>query len=367
MTRVLVLYNALGVGGAERSLAVLVPGLRERGFDPFVATLRATGRYYEQLRSQGISCAFVDMRSRWDVGGAARAYRLHGTRPDVVLTHSIDADLLGHAIARRARVPHVTVEQGGVGIPRRRHRSLLTRIVAPRVDGVVAVSGSQIPDLRRLGYRPERIRVVPNGIADHRPTRSRAEARKALGYGSNDVVAGLVASLRPEKRPDVFVEAVARARARNPRIHGLVVGGGTERTSLEPRARAADVQLLGERDDVPDLMVAVDAVCLSSDVEGLPLAVVEAMSLARPIIATDVGGLRDAVVHGTSGWLVPPGDPDAYADALLELAADPDRARAMGEQGLRRFEGRFTADAMADGYAQLLREVVAERHPRGRP
>ena len=359
----LILCNALEVGGAERSLGLLVPGLRERGFEPFVATLRRTGRYFDELRAAGIPSAFVDMRSRWDVRGGLRALRLGRVEPGVVLTHSIDADLLGQLIALRLGVPHVAIEQGGVGIPRGRHRIVLAQLVAPRVDRVVAVSRTQVPDLLRLGYREDRIRVIPNGVAGHHPSRTRGEVRAKLGFDSSDVVAALVAGLRPEKRPDVFVGAVARARQRDRRVHGLVIGGGAQFAEIARQARATGggVQLLGERADVADLMLAADAVCLSSDVEGLPLAVVEAMSLAKPVISTDVGGLRDAVVPGKTGWLVPRRDVEAYAGALLELAADAARAAQMGEEGEKLFEERFTAEGMIDRYAEVLSEVANAR------
>ena len=102
-TRVLFLYSGLGVGGAERQLAALVPGLRDRGFEPVVATLRVRGRFFEELRAEGIPTSFVDMRARWDVRGAIRAYRLWRLRPEVVVTHSVDAQVLGHLVAARAR------------------------------------------------------------------------------------------------------------------------------------------------------------------------------------------------------------------------------------------------------------------------
>jgi len=362
--RVLMLCNALEVGGAERSLGLLVPGLRERGFELFVATLRRRGRYFDELRSAGVETAFVGMRSRWDVRGGLRAYRLGRGRPDVVLTHSIDADLLGQTIAYRLGVPHVVMEHGGYGIHRALHRARLTRLVAPRVARVVAVSRTQIPDLRRLGYRADRISVIPNGVADHHPTRTREEVRNELGLDPSAIVAALVAGLRPVKRPDVFVDAVVRARQRDRRIHGLVVGGGVQFAELARKTRSAGagVDMLGERTDVADLMQAADAVCLSSDVEGLPLAVLEAMSLAKPVISTDVGGLRDAVVPGVTGWLVPRRNPDAYADALVELAVDAARARRMGAEGEKLFKERFTAEAMSDRYAELLSEVGSTRH-----
>jgi glycosyltransferase involved in cell wall biosynthesis len=360
-TRVLFLYSALQVGGAERQLALLVLGLRDRGFTPIVATLRARGRFYDELAGAGVECHFVGMRSRWDLRGALRGYRLWKLRPDLVVTVSVDAQVIGQAIAERSRVPHVTVEHGGPGIYRGRHREFLARLVARRVDRVVVVSPSQVPDLHRLSFRPDAIRIVPNGSAPIAAGRSRAETRSELELESDDVVATLVAGLRPEKRPDVFVDAVLRANARNPRIRGLVVGGGRLLADVQKQAEGGGgaVLVLGERADVADLMNASDAVCFSSDVEALPVAVLEAMALAKPVVSTDVGGIRDAVVPGETGWRVPRQDTEAFAAALLEVARDAREAEQRGERGRERYVAQFTVDAMIDRYAELFARAAA--------
>jgi glycosyltransferase involved in cell wall biosynthesis len=357
--RILFLYTALQVGGAERHLALLVLALRDRGFEPVVATLRGRGRFFEELHAADVRSVFVDMRSRWDLRGALRAYRLWRLRPDIVVTVSIDAQVIGQAIAERARARHVTMEHGGAGIHRGLHRELLTMLVARRVDEVVAVSASQMKDLRRLGFRDESIRIVPNGTPRLPVSRSAAETRQELGLDEDAVVALLVAGLRPEKRPDVFVDAVARAHAADPRIRGIVVGGGRLLGDIRRRADATDgaVRVLGERSDVADLICASDAVCFSSDVEALPVAALEAMSLGKPIVATDVGGLQDAVVPGETGWLVPPRDPAAFAVALLEVANDPAAAAERGRRGYSRYEERFTVESMVERYVALLSDA----------
>jgi len=137
-----------------------VPELQNRGLDPFVATLRHRGRHYEALRREGVPTQFIGMRSRMDITGIARAYRLWRLRPDVVVTSSVDAQVIGHLIAVRAGAPHVTVEHGGPGLPRALHRRLLVRMVAPWVDCVIAVSATQLDELRHLvaepvGYLPK--------------------------------------------------------------------------------------------------------------------------------------------------------------------------------------------------------------------
>jgi glycosyltransferase involved in cell wall biosynthesis len=356
LKRILCLSSTLGVGGRERQLALLLPELQKRGFEPIVATLRHRGRHFEALSRQGVATRFIGMRSRGDVRGIARAYRLWHLRPDVVFTSSVDAQVIGQLIAARAQVPHVTVEHGGTGLPRALHRRLLVRLVAPRIDRVVAVSSSQLAELARLGFRSARITVIPNGIPAPTAARPRTEVRAELDVADDDVLALLVATLRPEKRAGDFVEAVGRAHAREPRLQGLVVGGGPELERVRSLAAgpAGVVRVLGERSDVADLIAAADVVCLTSAFEGLPISVLEAMALSRPLVATRVGGIPDAVEDGRSGRLVPPGDTDAFAEALVALARAPALRRAMGETALAAYRKHFTLEAMADRYADLL-------------
>jgi glycosyltransferase involved in cell wall biosynthesis len=367
-TRVLVVFSTLAVGGAERQLAWLVPGLQARGFEVLVATLRERGRYFDQLRDAGIRTAHVAMRSRTDVRGLVRAFRLWRTHPALVLTQSVDAQVIGQAIARRAGAAHVTIEQGGPGIHTSRRRMILIGLVAPRVDRVICVSRSQVPELRRLGYRTASIRVVPNGSAEPVTTRRPEETRRELGLQQADCVALLVASLRPEKRPDVFLEAVRRATTVEPCIRGLVAGGGPLLDEIRRSASVnGDVAVLGERSDVADLMACADIVCLSSDVEGIPLAVVEAMALGRPVVATDVGGLRELVDPPRTGVLVPPNDPASFSAAIVDLARAPEAREAMGASAHDRFRANFTAELMVDRYANVLAEALEARDQTARP
>ena len=299
------------------------------------------------------------MRSRFDIRGARRAYRLWRLRPDVVFTSSIDAQVIGHAVAVRAGARHVTAEHGGAGIPRAFHRKALVRLVAPRVDRVIAVSTSQVSELRGLGYPDDRISVIPNGIPMPLPSRPPESIRAELGLSNDDVVAVFVATLRPEKRADQFVEAVIRANARDPRLRGVVVGGGPDLERVRSLAGPTSgvVQVIGERKDVADLIVAGDVVCLSSSFEGLPMIVLEAMALGRPVVSTSVGGIPEAVEPGRTGWLVPPRDIEAYAEALVDVARVPESRRAMGEEAKRTYEARYTLERMAEQYAHVLADV----------
>jgi glycosyltransferase involved in cell wall biosynthesis len=274
---------------------------------------------------------------------------------------------MGQAIARRAGAAHVFNEHtpltpAGELLAMRPRQRLLTRLVAPRVDRVIQVSERQAEPLVRLGYRRERIVTVPNGVfaSDLGATADRAKARETLGLREEEFAVLCAANLRPEKRVDAFIEAVARARAEGAsQLRGLVAGGGPEQERLERRAAELDgVELLGSRGDVAALMAACDAVALLSEAEALPMSILEAMAHARPVVTSDVGGAGEAVSDGETGIVVPPGDVTAAAAALARLAGDPARARALGEAGRARQRERFDGEAMVDGYWRALEEVA---------
>lgn len=309
---------------------------------------------------------FIGMRSRADVRGIARAYGLWREKPEIVFSSSVDAQVIGHLVATRAGAAHVTVEHGGAGLPRSLHRRLLVRAVAPRIDRVIAVSATQLGELQDLGFRAERITVIPNGILAPLPRRSREAVRAELGIAEDEVLALLLATLRPEKRADIFLEAIQLAHAREPRVRGVVAGGGPQLSRV--RSLAAEVpgivHVLGERNDVADLITASDLVCLTSTFEGLPMTILEAMALSRPVIATRVGGIPDAVTDGQTGRLVPLADTDAFAQALVELARQPALRRAMGEAASATYRDRYTLTSMADHYAEVLRTLADDRGDR---
>jgi glycosyltransferase involved in cell wall biosynthesis len=275
-----------------------------------------------------------------------------------VVTRGVSGQLVGAAIARRAGCPHVLNEHtpltpAGELLPMRRHQRLVTRLAAPRLHHVIAVTRRQIEPLTRLGYRRERIEVISNGVFE--------SARAAAAPRGGGFTAFYAARLEPEKGVGVFIRGVAAARRCEPGLRGLVAGDGPERGRLERLAAGSGVELLGVRDDVPELMAAADVVALTSEAEALPMSVLEAMANARPVVVTDVGGTAEAVVHGETGLLVPAGDADAVARALLELAVDPDRARRMGEAGRSRQQELFAGERMVDEYERALARIARGR------
>jgi glycosyltransferase involved in cell wall biosynthesis len=363
MPQILFLCSELRTGGAERQWSILIPGLAERGFDVRLLTLMGRGRFFDEIAAAGVSSKCVGLTSRWDFRGIARALELAKPAPEIVITQGTNAQVLGHLIASRAKARHVTIDHTPPGLPRRLHRRLLVRLVARYVDYAIAVSRSQLRDLAHLGFDRARLRVIYNGLPALRPTRSRDDARASLGIESQDFVILVLAGLRAQKRVPVFIEAVAAAHARENRIKGIVAGGGPDLGDLRSLAEqcGSSASLLGERSDVADLIVASDAVCLTSWTEATPIALIEAMALGRPVIAGSVGGVGEIVVDRETGLLVRRPDSGLFASAFYELAMEPSRARALGEAGKARYERLFTVDKMLDDYVELLHLVMSSK------
>jgi glycosyltransferase involved in cell wall biosynthesis len=358
--RLLFVCPDMRTGGAERHWATLIAELAGRGHDVKLVALAATGPFFEDVVARGVPAECLGLRRRTDPRGLRRALALAAEfRPDAVVTRGVSGQLVGEGIARRAKAVHVFNEHTpltptGRLVPARPHQRALTRVAARTVDHVVAVTGRQVPPLEALGYPGGRIDVVPNGVFE----RDVDGIQPSDELGGDGFAALCVAGLRPEKRVDLFIEAVRAARKSSPEVRGYVAGEGRERERLERLAAGSGVSLLGARRDALELVAAANVMCLPSEAEALPMSILEAMALARPVVATDVGGTRDQVVDGETGHLVPPGDAGAITRALVALAADRGRAADMGEAGRRLQRERFTGEAMVEGYERAFEEAV---------
>jgi len=361
--RVTFVAPTLAVGGAESFLAALVLQLREHCVEPSVVALNHRGRFYDVLARRGVPTSFAAMSSRYDVRGAVRVQRaIRHTHPEAIVTGGIDGHMLGRWAARWAGVPHVAVEHAGAALGLAAHRRFLLRLVAPGFDLVVAVTDDQHEALVRLGYPASRIRTISNGIPEPLPTRTRDEMRSVLGIPDHALLALLVAVLRPEKQATRFVDAVVEARGHGCPVVGVVAGSGPELKMVERRAEGHQgLTVLGERDDVPDLMAAADVICLTSRAEALPMVVLEAMALGRPVLSTAVGGIPEAI--GDSGILVKDSS-EAIAAELCSAAVDPGRLLELGARARRRYVERFSISRAAESYVEALQAVTTERRGR---
>jgi glycosyltransferase involved in cell wall biosynthesis len=240
------------------------------------------------------------------------------------------------------------------------HRVAFRRGVVP-----VAVAAEVARSFQKVyGFAP--VATIPNGIDVDRflqPDAGR-EWRRAHGFSAEDRLAVSVARLEPQKNPHGLVDAFARALPDNARWHLLLVGDGNLREEVcghIARLRLGHrVHLLGIRADVVDLLSAADVFVLASHWEGNPMAVMEAMAAGLPVVATAAGGVPEVVEHGVTGLLAPPGDTEALASALAELARDPQRRDEFRQAALRRVL-RFSLSAMIASYSELFVSLAGGR------
>jgi glycosyltransferase involved in cell wall biosynthesis len=238
--------------------------------------------------------------------------------------------------------------------------ALLGRLTARLADAVVAPSEATAAELR-ADYGVREVTVIPNGVAlPPSPT----AAPRHLSGGPLIAFAG---RLRTRKAAAVLLAAMPSVLARVPGARLLVLGGGEQEAAVAAMVRrlglAAAMELPGvlPRSEVVRRLAGADLFCLPSTYEGLPLAILEAMSLGLPVVATAVSGNPEAVEHGVSGLLVPPESASALADALVELLLDPERRVRMGAAARRRVEERFAIDGVVDRHLGLLERLAVER------
>jgi glycosyltransferase involved in cell wall biosynthesis len=283
------------------------------------------------------------------------------TAPDVVVTHTAKAGLLGRLAAQRAGVPHVVhmfhghTLRGYFPGPVTGLFTGLERRLARRTDTLLAVGSRVRDELLAAGVgHPGQYEVLPPGVPDA-GTDDRAAARQALGLADTAMVVSFIGRLTRVKRPDRFLAAAELVAAGRPETVFLVVGDGESRAGLEGRTTSADVRFLGWRGDVGTVHAASDVIVLTSDNEGMPVALIEAAMAGRPCVTTDVGAAAEVVLDGRSGAVVPP-EAAAIAAAVERLLADDRlraefgaaaRAHALASFGQAALVSRFSATILA--------------------
>jgi len=336
-----------GWGGGEAQVTTLVRELGKRGHASVVAT-PAGAPLAAAVATVGARVEPCAIRNDLDLRGVPRLRRL-ARDADVVHFHTARAHAMAPWLAgcgvRRVVTRRMDYPPG---------RGPWTALLYHQaVDVVIAISEGVRAALLASGVRPDRIRVVPSGIdvdAFAPPPGARARLRADWGVAPDEVVVILVGVLEARKGHRILLDA-ARAIPPSLRVRYVFCGAGSEEAALRARV-AADglpVHFTGFRRDVPACLAAADVAVLPSLHEGLGVAALEAMAAERPVVASRTGGLAEVVIDGETGRLVSPGDAVALGRALVELAADPERRRAMGARGAVRVRARFSGAAMAEG------------------
>jgi glycosyltransferase involved in cell wall biosynthesis len=292
--------------------------------------------------------------------GLTRAFRRY--RFDVAHSHEFSMAIYGAWAAWRAGIPHVITMHGGRYYNDRFRRRLALRLAMAASDHVVAVSEPLAQAIATdLGVSRSKVAVLSNGVRHDEP--ARITLRDELGLSPGDRLIVAVGNLYPVKGHVHAIDALARLAGRYPSVHLAISGRGELEGALLARAREHGlehrVHLLGLRSDVPAVLAAADLFVLPSLSEGLPLALLEAMFAARPIVATDVGQVRVALDRGAAGILVEPGNAAALAAGLDRLLSNPAEARRLGGLAAMHAVGEYDLSRMVQRYAGVYRNALS--------
>lgn len=365
--RILYLITKAEVGGAQVHLSELLKAFH-RDFDLYLATGQ-DGFLVNAARELGTQTTvlknLVHPVSPWKDAVAIREVSqvIAAVRPHLLHAHTSKAGVVGRLAAIRQRVPSVYTAHGwqfGEGVPWT--RKLLTLPVetaaAKFTDRIIVVSEADWRLARRYGIdRLGRVTLIHNGISD-------VPLRASPAQG--DLVRlVMVARFAAQKAHRQLLEALAPVKDSHRPWAVWLVGDGPTRPAMESLARrlgiSERVTFLGERSDVPELLARCHIFVLASNWEGLPLTVLEAMRAGLPVVASDVGGVSEAVVDGETGFLVPRGNVGVLRERIIRLVESPELRLRMGRAGRLRYERYFTLQRMIQQTRKVYHEVLASR------
>jgi len=358
--------------GAEVQLAVLLRSLAALTDLELSAILFNDGRLAQELRDAGVRTHVISETERNSLSILRELddYFRRNTI-DVLHSHKYKDNILGALASIRRRVPHrVRTVHGapepfsGLQAVKMNAYAFLDGLVNRRaVDRLLAVSVA-LRDYLSEEFGADKITTIHNGVdvARIRVTTDLANTRKELGVDRHEFIIGTMGRLHPVKGVEVFLRAARVIKDRGRKARFVVAGDGPLREQLQTLAQqyglAHEAMFLGHRNDSNNILGLMDLFVLPSLSEGIPLVLLEALALARPVVATAVGGIPEVIEHEISGLLVDAGNHDDLAKQCLRVMNDPVLAQGFGHAGRKRVEEAFSADIMAANVANVYRSLM---------
>lgn len=359
--RVMQVIYSFGVGGSEvvaKNIALNMTGDVEHG----VIALEIDGPLRQTLEGAGVRTWVIDkqpnerLRPMWRLLKAVQDFK-----PDVIHTHHLYELFYAWpgALLTGAHIVHTEHEYYSLMSTRACFQLRQLARFCGAVTGVNQETSAFL--VQKVGIPSIKVHTIVNGIdlGSHVGDR---QTREAFGLSEQDLIVGIVARLELVKDHSMLLRAFQRVVARLPRAKLLVIGDGSERPNLECLAQelgiSGHIHFLGIRTDVPELMASMDLVVLSSKQEGLPLCILEAMASSKPLVATNVGGIPSVVIPDETGLLVPSGDVESMASALLYMLLNPDKAKHLGRNGRGMIEKYYDLKKTLASYHTLYEHCL---------
>lgn len=351
-----------GFGGQEHRILLECREMIRRGHRVRIAC-RPEAELFPKAQEAGIPVTPVPFRSAADLSSIRSLFSLFRREGvHVVNTHSGKDSWVASIAAKAAGVP-LLIRTRHISVPIRRHAF---NLIYRWPDGYIT-TGEMIRDhLVGNGIPGDRVVSIPTGVDPERfsPSVDGSGIRNEFGVARDAFLVSMIGVLRSWKRHDVFLEALRLLRERGLRVRALVAGEGPQRERTAAAIRELGlsdaVTMTGYRQDVPEILAASDALVLSSDrFEGVPQAILQALVMGKPVVASPVGGIPEVVHPEETGLLCPTGNAAAYADALARIAGDPALGERLGKAGRELVLARYTLAAMCEKTEALYRRLAA--------
>ena len=375
--KILLAIGSLDVGGAEKQMLALAGGLRAGGCDCRVFVLNGHGKLRTHLKTIG-----VPVIAAWDSGDQKRRpwrtavaqLKLIETvmryQPDVLHAFLPLVTFMGAVAGRLINIPLVVTSRRALGTHQERFKILRPLdLMANAWSHHVTVNSKAVWNdvIQRDRIDPRKLVLIYNAIdtAPYEPAPwVRERKRQELGLKPEQMAGIVIANLIPYKGHSDLFSAMALALREMPDFRLLVVGedrgiGHHLERQVSVLGIGSAVKFLGQRWDAPELLAASDLSVLASHEEGFSNVILESMAAGLPVVATDVGGNREAIVDGQTGWLVPARNPEALASRIVDLLKNPSRARQWGEKGRARVKQLFTVEKMVKEHLRLYETAFA--------
>ncbi len=363
MLTILHTESSTGWGGQEQRTLREATGLTRLGCKVIIAC-PAGAELGRRAQAAGILVRHCSMRKSFDVTAVWRLARIIARdKVAVVNTHSGRDSFLAGCAARLSPRQPVIVRTRHLAMPL---TSKISYSVLPH--RVVTVSEYVRQYLLGEGVAPEQVSAITTGIdvARFDPERTISAVRAEFGIGEDVPVIGTIAILRGRKGHQILLQAMPRILEKFPATRFLFAGNGPQeenlRRSIAEQNLDSNVIMMGLRNDIPEVLAALDIFVLPTLQEALGTSFLEAMSMGKAVIGSAVDGVPEVIRDGENGFLVPPSDPDALADRVLRLLADRGLAKRMGEAGKAYVAAEFTVERMCEKMLALYRELLAQRN-----
>lgn len=371
---VLQLVNGFGIGGAEKALLELVRRLDRDKYRVIVCSVGQGGILETEFKNYADRVAVFPKKFSFDISLIWKVAKLmQKENIDIVQTTLFYADVIGTFAAMLARVPVMISWQTALALPtghlkddKLRHTTSY-KYAVKHIDKIIAVSDDiKTFFVEKRGIEADKIITIPYGVdLDLYSCRNGVKKREELNLNAFDPVIGVVGHLSEVKGHTYLIEAAPKICKEFPDVKFVFAGSGPQRETLEKQVKnfnlSSNFHFLGVRRDIPELLNIIDIFVLPSLFEGLPNVILEAMASSKPVVASAVGGIPEAVQHQVTGLLVPPKDPDALADAILKMLADREWATNMGKEGRKRVEEFFSIENEVKKIQQVYDDLFEQK------